>query len=151
MLASMYTIFSSHLYCCCLWFFKLFYITEYHICMSVFRIFLFFLRFTDFYYKFRYTEVERRRGRSSIQWFTPQWLKLPALCQSEGTCPLLRVSHMGAGSQGFGPSSTAFSGAGWEEQLPELEPEPIWDPGMFNVRASVARPWHQALYLGYFT
>ena len=46
---------------------------------------------------------------------------------------LFQVSHLSTGSQGFGPSSTAFpghkQGAGWEVVLPGLEPVPIWDPG----------------------
>ena len=52
-----------------------------------------------------------------------------------GARSLLWVSHTGAGSQSFGPSSssTVFpghrQGAGWEVGLPGLEPAPIWDPG----------------------
>ena len=46
---------------------------------------------------------------------------------------LFWVSHAGAGSQSFGPSSTAFpghrQGAGREAGLPGLELAPIWDPG----------------------
>ena len=41
-------------------------------------------------------------------------------------------SHVSAGFQNFGPSLTAFlghkQGAGWEVELPVLEPTPIWDP-----------------------
>ena len=60
-----------------------------------------------------------------------------------------QVSHMGAGSLGFGPSLTAFpgpkQGAEWEVELLGLEPVPIWDPGAFKVRTLAARPWHRAL------
>ena len=45
---------------------------------------------------------------------------------------LFQVSHTGAGSQSFRPSSTAFpghrQGAGREVGPPGLEPAPIWDP-----------------------
>ena len=55
------------------------------------------------------------------------------LCRSEARS-LFWVSHMGAGSHGFGPSSTAFpghrQGAGREVGLPPLELVPIWDPGL---------------------
>ena len=49
---------------------------------------------------------------------------------------------MGAGSQSFGPSSTAFPGhrQGWEAGPPVL----ILDPGMFKARILAARPSHQA-------
>ena len=43
-----------------------------------------------------------------------------------------RFSQAGAGSQSFGPSSTAFprykQGAGREVEHPGYEPVPIWDP-----------------------
>ena len=59
---------------------------------------------------------------------------------------LFHVSHVGAGSQSFGPSSTAFpghrQGAGWEVELPGLELVPIWDLGAFKVRTLAARPRH---------
>ena len=62
---------------------------------------------------------------------------------------------MGAGSKGFGPSSTAFpghkQGAGWDVGLLGLELAPIWDPGVFKARTLCTSPYHQALYLAYFT
>ena len=46
---------------------------------------------------------------------------------------------MGAGSQGFGPSSTAFlghkQGAGWEVEQLGHEPVPVWDAGTLGVTA----------------
>ena len=57
---------------------------------------------------------------------------MPILCRSKARS-LFWVSHACAGSQSFGPSSTAFpghrQGAGREAGLPGLEPAPIWDPG----------------------
>ena len=48
-----------------------------------------------------------------------------------GTQSLFQVSHMGAGSQGFGPSSNVFSGhkqeTGWEVGPLGYELAPIWD------------------------
>ena len=53
---------------------------------------------------------------------------------------------MGAGCQGFGPSSTAFpghkQGAGWEAGQPGLEPASIWDPGRVKMRTLAARLLH---------
>ena len=61
-----------------------------------------------------------------------------------GTRNLFRVSHTGAGSQSFRPSSTAFpghkQGVGWEVGLLGLEPDPTWDPTVFKVRTLAARP-----------
>ena len=58
------------------------------------------------------------------------------------------VSHMGARSQSFGPTSTAFTGhrqgAGWEVELLGLEPPLIWDPSAFKVRTLAAAPCRQA-------
>ena len=51
---------------------------------------------------------------------------------------------MDAGSQGLGPFSIALpghkQGAGWEVELPGLEPAPIQDPGVFKERALATRP-----------
>ena len=75
-------------------------------------------------------ETERKIFRPTIH--SPSEHNRPILCRSEARS-LLRVSHAGAGSQSFGPSSTAFpghrQGAGREAGLPGLEPAPIWDPG----------------------
>ena len=61
---------------------------------------------------------------------------------------------MGAGSQGFGPSSTTFpghkQGAGWEVELTGLEQVPMWAPGLFKMRTLVARPCHWAQEQNYF-
>ena len=50
---------------------------------------------------------------------------------------LFQVSHMGAGSQAYGASLTAFpghkQGVGWEVELLGLEPVPIWDPSTFKT------------------
>ena len=51
---------------------------------------------------------------------------------------LLLVSHAGAGSQDFGPSSSAFlghkHGAGWEMEHLGYELASTWDPSIFKVR-----------------
>ena len=56
----------------------------------------------------------------------------PIRSQEPGTTS--RVSHMGAGSQSFGPSLTAFPDhrqeAGWESGAAGLEPASIWDLGV---------------------
>ena len=61
---------------------------------------------------------------------------------------LFQVSHVGAGSQVIGPSSTAFpghkKGAGWEAGLPGLEPVTLWDPDMSKVKTLVTRLLHRA-------
>ena len=85
--------------------------------------------------KVDYRKEERQRGRSSIRWFTPQVAAMPGAepIQSQEPGTSYQVSHAGAGSQGFGPSSTTFpghrQGSGWEVGLPGLELAPIWDPG----------------------
>ena len=62
-----------------------------------------------------------------------------------------QVSHMGAGSQGFGLFSAAFpghkQGAGWEAGLLGLEPAPVWDPGVFKERTSAAMLSSQAPFV----
>ena len=69
-----------------------------------------------------------------------------------GSRNLLLASHMGAGSQSFRPSLTAFPGhsrgARWEVELLGLEPAPIWDPGTFKARTLAARPHRQAPLVG---
>ena len=54
------------------------------------------------------------------------------------TQELFQVSHAGAGSQGFGPSSTAFPGHNREldgkRGHPELELASIWDPSVCKAR-----------------
>lgn len=51
-----------------------------------------------------------------------------------------QVSHAGAESQGFGPSSTGFlgheQGAEWELEQPGHELTPKWNPTTSKVRAS---------------
>ena len=60
---------------------------------------------------------------------------------------VFRISNVGAGYQGFGPSFTAFAGhqqrAAWELEIPGSEPTPVWNPGMSKVRALTATlsPW----------
>jgi len=67
-----------------------------------------------------------------------------------GSRNFFRVLHTGAGSQGFGLSSTAFpghkQGAGWEVELLGLELAPIWDPGTFKARTLAARPQCRAQF-----
>ena len=64
------------------------------------------------------------------------------------------MSHAGAWSQGFGPSSTAFpgheQGAGWDVELPGLELAPIWDLGTCKVRTLATRLLRQAHLLQLF-
>ena len=78
--------------------------------------------------------IHSQSGCNSWSWADPK----------SGSWSLFWVSHMGAGSQGFGPPSMAFlgnmHGAGWEVELPGLEQAPVWDPGAFNVRTLSARP-----------
>ena len=90
-----------------------------------------------FYYLF-IGKADIQRGETERKIFppmihSPSERKGPILCQSEARS-LFRVSHAGAGSQSFGPSSPAFpghrQGAGMEAGLPPLEPVPIWDPGL---------------------
>ena len=58
----------------------------------------------------RERERERERGLPS-DGSLPHWPQQLELCQSEARSQkLLPVSHMGAGVQGLGPSSTAFPG-----------------------------------------
>ena len=56
--------------------------------------------------------------------------------------------HVGAESQGFMPSSTAFpghkQGAGWEARLPTLEPSFTWDLSMFKAKTLATRLSHWA-------
>ena len=83
----------------------------------------------------------------SLPPFIPKWPQWPELCQSKARS-FLQVSHTSAGSQGFGSSSSAFpghkQGAGWEVGLQELEPAPIWDLGVCEVRTLAARPPRRA-------
>ena len=57
-----------------------------------------------------YREEERQRGRAGVD-----------LIRNEEARGFFQVLHVGTGSQGFGPSSTAFpghkKGAGWEAEL----------------------------------
>ena len=65
-----------------------------------------------------------------------------------GARNFLPVFHMGAGSQGFESSLTAFpghkQGAGWEVELPGLEQAIIWDFGVFKARTLSAMPCRRA-------
>ena len=60
----------------------------------------------------------------------PKWPQWPKLSQSEAR-KLFQVSYVGAGSQAFGPSLTAFpghkQGGAWEAGSRGLELVPIWD------------------------
>ena len=85
-----------------------------------------------------------------------EWKNFHPLVHSPGYCNgwccndlkpgargFLQVSHMGAGSHGFGPSSTAFpshkQGAGWEVELLGHEVVSIWDPSTCKGRTSDTR------------
>ena len=61
---------------------------------------------------------------------------------------------MGAESQGFEPSSTAFpghkQGAGWEMELQGLELVPIWDPGTFKMITLTATLLHRVPQIFFF-
>ena len=67
--------------------------------------------------------------------FTPQ-VAARAGAEPIQSRSLFRVSHAGAGSQGFGPSSTACpghrQGAGWEVEQQGHELAPIWDAGTYR-------------------
>ena len=97
-----------------------------------------------------YGEEERQRGRSSVQWFSPQVTVVARAepIQSQEPGILAGFPH---GCRVNWPSSSAFpghkQGAGWEAGRPGLEPEPIWDPGTFKVRNLVVRPqrWASAV------
>ena len=60
-----------------------------------------------------------------------------------GARNFFQVSHVGAGFQGFGLSSTAFpghkQGARWELRLPGLDLASIWDLGAFKGRTLAFR------------
>ena len=60
-----------------------------------------------------------------------------------GAGSYFQVSLVGAGSQGFGLSLTAFpghkQGAGWEAGLPGLQLVPRWDPGTLKARTLASR------------
>ena len=114
-------------------------------------VFLFFKIYFITYRKGRYTERRRDREEdlpsddSLAKW--RQWL---VLSQTEGRCQEpFWVSHMGAGSQDVGPSSTAFPDHkqrdGWKAVLSGLEPVSIWDPGAFKARTLGARPLSWAI------
>ena len=99
---------------------------------TVFAIFL-----KIYFYYFFIGKADIQRGETERKIFrpmihSPSERNGPILCQSEAR-RLFRVSHAGAGSQSFGPSSTAFpghrQGAGREAGLPGLDPAPIWYPG----------------------
>ena len=103
-----------------------------------------------------YTEKRRDREKDLLSNDSfpkgPQW---PVLRQSEARSQeLFWVSKVGAGSQGFGSSSTAFpghrQGAGWEAGLSVLEPVIIWDPSMFKKSTLAARPLRRAQYSFFF-
>ena len=93
--------------------------------------FSFFLKI--YFYYFFIGKADIQRGETERKIFhpmihSPSERKGPILCRSEARS-LFRVSHAGAGSQSFGPSSTAFPG---HRQGPGREaglPVPIWDPG----------------------
>ena len=102
-----------------------------------------------FYWKVRYTERRKDKEEDLLSIDS-----LPQVAATAGAEPirskeLLRASHKGAGSQSFGPSSTAFpshkQGVGWEAWLLGLEPVPIWDPSAFKARTLATRPhcWAQ--------
>ena len=76
----------------------------------------------------------KREGETERKTFHPR-VHSPIGCTIQrwadpkpGFSSFSQVFHMGAGSQGFGPSSTAFpdhkQGAGWEVGLPGLELAP---------------------------
>ena len=80
-------------------------------------------------------ETERKIFRPMIH--SPSEHNGPILCRSEARS-LFRVSHVGAGSQSFGLSSTAFpghrQGTGREVEQPGRELAPIWDPSAYKAR-----------------
>ena len=122
------------------------------ICDAGLNSFFFFNLFIFFYCKIRYTE-RRERGRSSVRWFTPQVSTtvdaMPIWSQDPGTS-----SRYPTGVQdpkAFGPSKSHKQGAGWEVELPGLEPVPIWDPGAFKARTLATRPCCQAQMIWFFT
>ena len=105
--------------------------------ISFFKRFIFLFLFLKilFYYKVRYTERRRDREEDLLsddslpKW--PHWLG-SFTNPKPGARILFQVSNVGAGSQGFRLSWTAFpgheQGAGWEGNLPGLEMASIWDP-----------------------
>ena len=94
----------------------------------------FFLKIYFYYFFIGKTDIQRRETEKKI--FCPM-IHSPSerngRCYADQSRSLFRVSHVGAGSQSLGPSSTAFpghrQGAGKEAGLLGLEPAPIWDPG----------------------
>ena len=102
-----------------------------------FYLFIYSFIFFLFFYYFFIGKADIQRGDTERKIFrpmihSPSERNGPILCQSEARS-LFRVCHVGAGSQSFGRSLTAFpgyrQGAGREAGLLGLEPAPIWDPG----------------------
>ena len=87
-------------------------------------IYIFFnLKKSYFYWKGRFRERRRERKSLHLLAHLPKTATAePIWSQEPGARSFFRVSNMGAGSQGFGSSSSAFSvhkqGAGWEEKQP---------------------------------
>ena len=78
---------------------------------------------------------------------SPSDCKRLVLSQSKARSQeLFWVSHVGAGSQELGPSSTAFpghkQGAGCEVGWLGLEPAIIWNPGVCKMRTLTTRLSH---------
>ena len=92
-----------------------------------------FLSHSQIYRKIFYLMIHSPSGYNGQSCVDPQ----------AGAWSLFQVSHVGAGFQGFGLSSTAFpdnkQGAGWEVELLGLELTPIWDPGTCRARTLTAR------------
>lgn len=76
------------------------------------------------YLKGGFTEARRDKEKSFIHWFIPQMATIARA--EQGARSILWVFQMGAGTQGLGPSSTAFprhkQGAGLEvEKLEHVQ------------------------------
>ena len=112
-----------------------------------------FLRFIYFYWKGSYTDRRDREEDLPSDDSLPKWPQRLELSQSE-TRSLFWVSHAGARSQGFAPSSTTFPGhrQGAERAVGDLgyEPASKWDPGACKVRTLVARLPQQDLKYFFF-
>ena len=102
-------------------------------CVTVLYVLLFFFKdlFLLFlYWKGGYTERRDREEDLPSDGSLPKRLQQLELSQSEARS-FFQVSHVGAGSQVFGLTMTAFpghrQGAGWEAGPPGLEPAPMWE------------------------
>ena len=93
---------------------------------------------------------EQERQSKSFHFPSDQHGQCRCAQQEPGARHSRQVSHVGAGSQGLGPSLAAVpghkQGAGWEVELLGREPAHVWDASVFKVRILAAKPPCRALF-----